>query len=206
MTTGPHANRMSLQRLYTGAAGLGACVLIATGCASPAAPVSSSATGSATVTAPAGAAQDVWNGDCYSGPTVNVINDSTSTVYVSLQDGPQNVGVAPGADSVSAIPNKPASNSLRITRDGGAIMTSINTDWDGGKRCNPSENDQVTFDGYTDSGTRCFNQVVGVGQSGDDSPRTSSEVCAGRELILSYNPDVDGEGQASITLNGDNWN
>jgi len=141
------------------------------------------------------------SGDCSNvPPTVTLTNDSSSTVWVSVEGGPQNESVA----SNSSKQLQPTS-SFRITRDGGSIMLQMRIKRS--ENCDPPlPSDIISFRGEDGEGNECFR--VDVGKKGDSATVDRAPQCSGRNLSLVYTgqSDMSGGSDGQVVLTGTNWN
>jgi len=118
-----------------------------------------------------------------------------------VEGGPQNEDVVSNSSK-----QLEKANSLRITRDGGAVMLQMQTTWDYDDCDLVGTSDTIRFVGEDGDGNSCFNEAVG--RYGDSNTGNSRVTCSGRDLTLTYDPpsDMSGGGNGQVVLTGTNWN
>lgn len=188
--TGMKRTLASLRLRLGLAAVVGSAVLAVAGC-SATDQGAQPRTAAGVVSAPAAAAEDTIENQ--SG--VTFINDSGSTVWVSVEDGPQNVALPAGGELTQV------ADSYRITRDGGNIMLEMTWNY-----IDDLQTYQV-LKARDGNGELCVDETWyydGSGASirpGDPPKREAS--CQGRKLTAERTSFDDNP--LTLTLQGDNW-
>lgn len=179
---------------------LGACGTNESDSSQPTSPSGTPTSTGADASSPVTAQEDADFDNYGVAPRPTVVNDSTTTVYVSYQDGVTNKAVEPGGQ----LPAEGRPNTFRITHEGGGqtLFVSSQLRTETRELTRPSNFD---IDIYPTEGAAVCRSLSWNTAWNNSASKTEDGSCQGRDFSMTITRMDAGADQMTLVLTGDGW-